>query len=306
MKLKTKVNRFVWNIIMKTFPKKELYKMHYYKNHKERLNLNNPKCFNEKLYWLLRYNELYNSDLIKEIYDKNRVRKYVKAKGLEDILIPQIDVFYDVEVDINSLPNEFILKFSQGSHNTIICKDKDKLDLLSCKEKFDNWFKAWERDKNNRFDGFYYSENPSIVCEELLHTADGKIPDDIKIFCSNGRVLFLYVDIDSIDENDKKKQVFQRHCYDEKWNCLPIMFCQPRADGVKLEKPKNFDKMINIAKKLSEDFVFVRVDLYNIDGDIKFGELTPMPGMAAKIKPEGFDKWLGMQIKLPNVKIFDI
>ena len=290
-------------------PKKWLYNWRYKSDQNgKHLNLENPLLFNEKLFWLLRYNELYNKKLIQEIYDKNKVRNYVITKGLEHTLIKQVGkgVYYSVsEIDWEALPEKFILKFSQGSHNTIICTDKQKLDIKECERQIKKWFKTYKINRKNRFDGYYFSDHPSIVCEELITDDEGNLPNDIKFFCSKGKVIWLYIDLDTIDENNKKKVTFNRLCYDTEWNIMPIMFCQPNAKGITLKKPDNFDELLHTASILSEDFFFARIDLYNIDeNQVLFGEITPVPGMAAKIEPENFDRWLGDQIILPNVKVF--
>lgn len=284
-------------------PKRLVFKVEFWRVHRKKLDIDNPRTFNEKLYYLLRYNEIFNKDLIRTIYDKNSVRKYVENKGLGFLLIQQIAVYYDIkEIDFNGLPNQFVLKISQGSHQTIICRNKSLLDQKATLCQLQKWLSSAQKE-NNAFDGWYYDGNPCIVCEKLLQDDQGKIPDDIKFFCCNGRVIFAYVDIDSIDDNDKKKIVFSRNLYDRKWNYIPISFCLQNDNSRIIEKPKNYDKMIEYAEILSKDFVFVRVDMYNLEGKVLFGELTPMPGMGAPISKE-FDEWLGDQIQLPNEKIF--
>ncbi len=299
-----KLKKKIANTIYSVLPIKLMYKTEFYRVHKKNINLGFPQTFNEKLYWLNRYNEIYNLELIRKIYDKNSVREYVKNLGLEEILPSQICTFDNAEdIDFKLLPEKYVLKISQGSHKTVICNNKEQIDEDYVKSKLAEWLDDARR-YSNPFDGYYFDGKACIVCENLMETENGKIPNDIKFFCFNGRVQFVYVDIDSIDENNVKKEQYYRNCYDREWNKLPIDFCLKSNNQIIIEKPLHFDKMIEYAEKLSKDFIFVRVDMYNIDGDIKFGELTPIPGMGFKLNPPDLDAELGALLQLPNIKVF--
>lgn len=287
-------------------PIKTAYKIQYKRWYGKRPNLDNPGRFTEKLMWITRYNELYNKELIQEIYDKYTVRDYIKRKGMANILINQYGHFNDIaEIDFDSFPNDYILKSTQSSGQNIIVTQDMTIDREALKQEMDTWLNR--NKQSDRFQGYYYTKNDSIVCEELLKDEEGKIPIDIRICCCNGRAKWIYCDIDAIDEDMKHKKAYHREYFDLDWNFLPIdNVNRTRKDKRQAlsKKPENLEEIIEIAELLSEDFIFVRVDLYNINNKIYFGELTPIPGMVGGFEPDKWDYTFGDMITLPDAKIW--
>lgn len=228
-------------------------------------DLKNPKSLNEKLQYL-KLNKFRNNPLITECVDKYAVRNYVKRKGCAKYLTKLIGVWDNAnEIDFSKLPNEFVLKCNHGSGTNIICKDKKSLNIEDVRNQLDTWMK--EDFGDYRAELIYDNVPHKIICEELINTNDGKPPKDYKFFCGYGKAQFLFVASDRYDGNTKFDY------YDIDWNWIPVENGHPNAGNV-IQKPDKFDEMVTVAEKLSEDFPLVRVDLYNENGRIIFGELT--------------------------------
>lgn len=296
----------LFGLIANYIPVKLAFSIRYYYWNRRWPDLDNPKRFTEKMMWLTYYNGIYKSDLIKEIYDKHTVRRYVENKGLKYILTEELGNYKNPnDIDFALLPQSFIIKATQSSGQNIIVSNKKEIEEKEIKEKLSQWL---SQNKNvDRFQGYYYTEEESVMCEELLHDSDGMIPCDYRICCCNGIAKWIYCDIDAIDSKMKHKKEYHREYYDVDWNFLPVdnpgrkRICENSGT---LEKPKNLREMIEIAEALSKDFIFVRVDLYNINGKIYFGELTPIPGMAGGFDPDEWDITFGEMITLPNKRIW--
>lgn len=256
------------------------------------LNVKNPKRFTEKLQW---YKLYYRKNLMTLCSDKYRVRTYIKAKGLSDILVPLYGVFQNVE-DINfaALPQSFVLKTNNGSHTNILCKEKENLDIYTTKLILKRWLRDWQCKVGREWS--YYNIEPLIICEEYLPTDNRGDLIDYKFFCFNGVVFCLYVIVDRFLDSGIKLGI-----YDKNFTKLPFNRSDiPDVDRT-LDAPKNFENMIKIAEKLSADFPHARVDLYNIEGRIFFGELTFYDGSGYKgYLPDSFDNILGEKFELPS------
>lgn len=250
-------------------------------------DLKHPKRFTEKLQW---YKMHYRNPVMHQCVDKYKVREYVKSKGLESILVGLIGKYDSVEeVNWESIPEQFVIKTTNGGGglNVVICKDKSKLNIeeittkLSCKRKKENYGgREWA----------YYNSEPGIVIEQLL--VNRRNPkagvNDYKILCFNGHAKYVIVDADRYVGH-------KRNFYDREWNNLHVLSDCPAVDR-ELEKPENLSLMLDIAEKLSEDFPFVRVDLYNNEGQIYFGELTFYPWSGyVQFDPDEFDLELGRE-----------
>lgn len=249
---------------------------------KYKLNLNNPKTFNEKIQWLKLY-EWPNNDLVIKCTDKYRVREFLISKHADKYLNHLIGVFDRAEdIDWQKLPNQFVLKCNHGCAYNIICKDKTKLDI----KKIIKLLNKWLKEDFGKFNAeIHYSKiKPRIICEEYL----GDNLEDYKFFCFNGKFKFMYVAIDS-DDSNKEREAF----FDENGKMLDLT----NADyGLYKEAtvPSNFKELINISETLSKDFPFVRVDWYIKNGIVTFGELTFTPsGGMMKFNPASFDNIAG-------------
>ena len=258
------------------------------------LDLENPKTFNEKLQWLkLNYRE----DILTVIVDKYAVRNYVKEKLGEEYLIPLVGVWEKSEdVDLKSLPNQFALKCNHNSGlGMYICKDKTKLDEKKVKEGLR---KGLKQDYYLTGREWPYKNVPrKIICEQFMSDSSGGLVD-YKFFCFNGYVDCVMVCLDR-HLGDTKFYFF-----DEKWELKRLNVRGKNApEGFTLDKPSCMDKMFDIARELSKGFPFVRVDLYECNGKIYFGELTFFPdsGFDPNILPET-DKYFGDMINLKEIK----
>lgn len=248
-----------------------LAKIRYFVRFKKCLNLKNPKTLNEKILFLSLKTD---TSLWTRCADKYEVRGYVEEKGLKDILIPFIGVWNKAsDIDFSSLPNEFVLKTTHGSGDALIVKDKSKIDWpLACK--------TFEKELSTRYgaveSGQHYMRiTPRILAEELIcnDAETAKFSSsliDYKMWCFNGKCYYIWTCA------NRDKHSTEVMTYDREWNAHPeySVFNDNYRKGRLLPKPENFERMREIAEKLSEDFPCVRVDLYNINGDIYFGELT--------------------------------
>lgn len=244
------------------------------------LDLRNPITYNEKLQWL-KLNDRKHEYTI--YVDKFSVREYIEKRIGKEYLIPLIAVYNSVdEIEWDKLPEKFVLKCTHGSGCNIVCTNKKELDIEKVKKDLANWM------NRNWFwygrEWPYKNVKPRIICEQFLEGEAGKSPEDYKFFCFDGIPKLIQVDLDRFGEH---KQNF----YDSNWNFMDISIHCENDKSSKIQKPYNFDKMIEIVKELSRNIPHVRVDLYNLNGEIFFGELTfyHLSGFA-KFKTDGLEK----------------
>lgn len=279
--------RFAILSCLKFVPDKIMLAIQYYIKLNRKINWKNPKRFTE---WIQCYKAIYRNPLMHQCVDKYNVRSFVESKGLKDILIPNYGIFSSADdIDFNSLPQSFVIKTTDGSggQNLIICKDKSKLDIATAKTNLKSWKNlkninagrewAYTGIKESRIIVEKYIENP-------INPEEG-IPD-YKILCFAGTPRYIFYDCDRYIEH-------KRNVYDTDWNRIYVDTDCKQKD-VEIPKPKNLDKLLKVATKLSEDFPFVRVDLYDIDGNVFFGELTFYPCSGyIPFNPDSFDFELG-------------
>lgn len=272
-------------------PDKIMIRIQYFIKTGERLNLKKPKRFTEKLQW---YKLNYRDPLMVIGSDKYKVRKYVKSKGLENILTPLYGVYdSSKEINFNKLPEKFVLKTTNGSKTVMLVEKKSELNLKKTREKLDGWIKGWEGKLGREW--AYYDVQPKIIAEEYIESEDNNLID-YKFFCFNGEPLYLYVIKDRNHQEGLKMGIF-----DLEFNQLNVKRGDIDLLEESVDRPENFSEMINIVKKLSEDFPHVRVDLYNNNGEIIFGELTFYNGSGYNsYEPEEFDYFVGNHFLLPN------
>ncbi len=225
------------------------------------MNLDNPQTFNEWINW---YKLNYKSDLLPICVDKLKVNEYLESKGLDKkYLIKKYAIWNSPkEIKFDNLPNEFVIKTNHDSGGVVICKDKSKFDKKKLKKIKKSFSKTYLKGK----EWPYQFVEKKIFAEELIKTKDGHSPNDYKFFCFNGEVKFLFVATER--DVDAKFDFF-----DANWNWINVRQGHKNNTNIP-QKPKNFDEMIKICEKISKDFPHVRVDLYNENGVIKFGELT--------------------------------
>ncbi|KAE8177963.1 ATP-grasp fold amidoligase family protein [Photobacterium carnosum] len=237
--------------------------------HKYIPNFKSPKSFSEKLIY-----RKFNVDpkLLSILVDKYTVRRYVKEKIGDEYLIPLYLVTEYINIsDFEKLPSEFVIKTSNGGggENVKLIENKNTIDLNHLSETFNQYLTI--KAGHGVDEHFYDIEKPQVIIEKLMRHKDGSFPSDYKIHVFNKKnETKIIIQIDEDRFGNHKRSLFDI-------NKQKLNFdIQPKYESVKSDYdwPNNFDEMIYVAKKLSEDFKYVRVDLYNIDGSIYFGELT--------------------------------
>ena len=257
------------------------------------LHLNNPISFNEKIQWLKLYNR---NPLYTRLVDKFAIKDYVSKKLGEEYIIPTLGVWDNAEdIDFEHLPNQFVLKTTNGGGgNVVICKNKNRFDQKSAIRSLNRGLK--KSIYKSRREWPYKNVPPRIIAEKYVEDKNGTLLD-YKFFCFGGEVKCLQVDYDRFTEH-------HRNMYDTHWNLLPFIIKYPSKKGCVIEKPLNFEKMISIATLLSTGMPHVRVDLYNVDGKIYFGEMTFFHGSGyEKFYPDDWNYKFGDWLKLPSVRM---
>ena len=233
------------------------------------INLDNPKTIQDKINWM----KLFDSTPLKtKCADKVLVHEYCKEKLGEDICIPIIKT-YDKAEDIkwDELPEQFVIKCNHGSGMNIIVREKKKLDKGAARAKLAKWMKH-DFSFDNGYEMHYHDIKRKILVEKFM--SDGhKDLVDFKIFCFHGEPKMCLV----IGNRTDKKGNY-RNYYDMDFNFMNLSKTVHRNNPkIRDKKPEHFEEMKEYAKKLSEDFKFVRVDFYEIDGKVYLGELTFTP-----------------------------
>ena len=268
----------------------ELYlKLVYRARVGKKLNLKNPKRFNEKLQWLKLYdrNPLYTT-----MVDKYKVKSYVSNIIGPEHVIPTIGVWNSPEeVEFDKLPDQFVLKCNHDSGGLVICKDKDKLDVKKAKEKLNKAFK-----KNGYSFGRewpYKNVQKRILCEKYMEDESGYELKDYKVLCFNGEPKLVQI----------HRGRFNRHTqdyYDVNWNHLEYTQGCPLSE-VAMERPVFLDEMLSLSRKLSKGIPHVRVDWYYVDGTLYFGEMTFFDASGYDdFEPDEVNNIVGDWITLPN------
>lgn len=256
------------------------------------LNLNNPQTFNEKLQWLKLYdhNPLYTT-----LVDKYKVKEWVANKIGTEYVIPTLAVWQRADdIDIASLPNQFVLKCNHDSGSVIICKDKATFDLNAAKELFKKslkhnfYYQGWEWP--------YKKVKPCVFAETYMEDEITHELRDYKFFCFDGEAKYLFIASERMNKNTETRFDF----FDRKYNHIDVTSGHPNAD-VLPKKPESYEKMLALADKCSEGIPHVRVDLYEINGKVYFGEMTFYHwGGFKPFNPQKWDYIFGDMLKLPN------
>lgn len=251
----------------------------------EDIDIDHPRTFNQKMQWM----KLYDNPPIKtELSDKYAVRKYVAKQIGEQYLVPLLGVWDSFDqIDFSKLPGKFVLKCTHGSGMNLLIKDKSQFDIKMAKIRFEEWMQM-----NYAYAGFemnYANIKPKIIAERMLEMKNGAedIPD-YKLMCFHGKVRCSFVCSERFSP-DGLKVTF----YDTDWKVMPFERHYPRS-RYPSSKPENYDKMVELAEKLADGQRFVRVDFYEVNGKIYFGELTFYPGSGVEeFTPVEWDKKLG-------------
>lgn len=245
----------------------------------KKLHLANPVYFNEKLQWLKLH---YRNPSLTVLSDKYEVRHYVATKVGDEYLVPLIGIWDKFEaIDIDALPDQFVLKCTHNSGGVLVCQDKSKLDIKATAHQFKKYLKQNYYYLHREWS--YKNIRPRILCEQLILTPNGKVPIDYKFHCFNGNPDNVMVCTDRGNGNTKF------YYYNRDWELLHYNMrgINPAKD-FSIPKPDRLDEMFEIARILSEGFPYLRVDLYFEDNKIYFGELTlyPVAGFDASMLEE--------------------
>ena len=271
----------------KMVPDKIYIKYKYKRITGQKLNLDKPETFNEKINWMKLYDR---NPLYSKLADKYEVREYVSERIGGKYLIPLIGIWNTAEeIDYESFPNAFVLKCTHDSGSVIICKDISEFDVESAKRRLSKALSTNYYDYSREW--VYKDIKPRVIAEYYLGK-ESKDVLDYKFFCFDGKPFIIQVDFGRFTNH-------KRNIYDLNWNYLDLSIEYPNDSTVKIEKPASLQEMIECAKKLAAGLRFVRVDLYYIDGRIYFGEMTFYHGSGfEKFMPEEYNYVLGKLIKI--------
>lgn len=282
----------IWKHVGRFFPDAVYLKVLYRLKMGKSLNLENPQTFNEKLQWLKLYNR---KPEYTEMVDKYTAKEYVAKIIGEEYIIPTLGVWNSVEdIDWEKLPNQFVLKCTHDSGGLVICKDKSKLDKNSAIQKL-------KKSLRNRYfyqgrEWPYKNVKPRIIAEKYMEDEIWHELRDYKFFCFDGEMKLLFIATERQSENEETKFDF----FDSEFQHLDIQNGHPNASQPPA-KPKTFDKMKFLAEQLSQNIPILRVDFYEVNGHVFFGELTFCHwGGMVPFEPEEWDYKLGSWIKLPK------
>ena len=257
----------------------------------KKLNLENPKTFSEKLQWIKLFDR---NPLYTQLVDKYEVKKFIADKIGSDYIIPTLGVWnhFD-EINFEKLPNQFVLKCTHDSGGLIICKDKSKIDIEKSRKKMEASLKRSFYDSSREWP--YKNVKPRIIAETYMEDSETGELRDYKIFAFNGTARALFV------ATDRQKNSTKFDFFDMNYKHLDIKNGHPNADVVPA-CPKNLKKMQELAEKLSEGIPQVRVDFYEVNGKIYFGEMTffHWSGLTP-FEPESWDYVFGSWIDLKKV-----
>ncbi|MDD7128417.1 MAG: ATP-grasp fold amidoligase family protein [Prevotella sp.] len=268
---------------------------YYYKFHKWP-NFENPHDLNEKINWLKFYGD---TSKWADLADKYKARDYVESLGLGDILVRLYGKWDKANmIDWDSLPNQFVLKVNNGCGDVLICKDRTKLEKEATVKLYNKLVTSKYGDVSG--EPHYARITPCIIAEELLDITKQPIQSssliDYKVWCLNGKPFCIWC------AWNRRGHSADTGIYDTDWNYHPewSVFSRTFKEGdTRLPKPQNLNKMLDVASRLSTGFPILRVDLYEVDGKVYFGELTftSLGGFMDYLTPEILQT-MGEMVKL--------
>lgn len=261
-----------------------------------KLNLKNPTRYTEKIQ---HYKLNYRNPMMLRCTDKYEVRNAVAEMGAGNYLVPLYGVYDSVDnINFESLPNQFVAKTSDGGggQQVYICRDKTSTDKKCFFKVLNEWMSVHRKQKSLGREWAYENGfKRKIIIEKLL--TDGKHMDipDYKFWCFNGKPEFCQV----IGNRTTGETI---DFFDLNWNHMPFVGLNPACvnDVTMPEKPAQFEEMKEVVAILARRFPFVRVDLYNANGKVYFGELTFYPASGyGRFVPDEWDARIGDMLELP-------
>lgn len=255
----------------------------------KRLDLKNPRTFNEKLQWLKLYNR---KPEYTTMVDKHTAKGYIASRIGDEYVIPTLGVWETFEqIDFDALPRQFVLKCTHDSGCFVLCRDKSRLDLAAAREKIEASLK-----RNYYYHGRewpYKNVTPRILAEAYVEDAANDALTDYKFYCFDGVPKIMYI------AKDHGKEPYTDF-FDMNFNHLPLVIKDPNAP-VAPPRPERFEQMKAFAEELSQNVPFLRVDFYDVNGRVYVGELTFFDGSGFEyIEPEEWNTILGSWISLPR------
>ena len=281
--------------ILNMLSDKTYLKIMYFYHMKKRLNFENVTTFNEKLQWLKLHDR-------KEIYttmvDKYEVKKYVADLIGGEYVVPTYGIYESYnEIDFDVLPNQFVLKVTHygGSRGVFIIKDKNTINYSNIENEIEKLLK--ENLYNYSREWPYKNVKPRIIIEKYMKNEDEEELKDYKLFCFNGKPKIILVCSERFSSSNMCETWF-----DEDWNLMDIIEGNHRVDK-NIKPPQSFKKMKYLASQLSKNIPFVRIDFYEVNSKIYFGEMTFFPASGfEKFEQKEWDKKLGEMIDLEKIK----
>ena len=253
-----------------------------------KLHLDAPETFSEKLQYL-KIND--RNAAYSTMADKHAVKQFVADRIGKDVIIPTLGVWehFD-EIDFSALPEQFVLKCTHDSGSAVICKSKKDIDTAAVKRDFE------ARLKHNFYTYFrewaYKNVKPQIIAEQYMEEEPGQGLKDYKFFCFDGKPEFIQVDFD-------RSTSHKRNLYTPEWELLDWSYHYPTEKTGSIVKPEKLDEMLSIAAKLSQNTMFIRIDLYCIHHQIYFGECTFYPSAGYPVfSPDSVNKTVGDMLHL--------
>lgn len=295
-KTRLKKDRIVGALIRRGFfnclSDKAFLKMQFKTAFGYKLDLKNPQTYSEKLQWLKLYDRkpIYNT-----MVDKAAVKDYVAKKIGEQYIIKTFGVWEQFdEIDFDALPNQFVLKCTHDSGGLVICKDKSVLDIAEARKKIEKSLKKNYYKQNREWP--YKDVKPRIIAEKYMEDSNTGELCDYKFFAFDGEVKAMFIASERNNKNTETRFDF----FDREFNHLPFTNGHPNADAPP-QKPDKYDEMVALAEKLSSGIPQARIDFYEVDGRVYFGEITLFHWSGFKpFKPFEWDEKFGGFIKLPK------
>jgi hypothetical protein len=255
------------------------------------LNFNTPETFNDKINWL-KLN--WRDPRLPELADKIKVRKFIEEKVGKEYLNEVYGTYDSVhDIDLEALPDAFVLKTNHASGYNILCPDKKNFDREKEFARLDKWLKTDYYWFGREW--VYKGIEPGIICEKYMKDSQSHELPDYKFFCFHGQPKFIQVDTNRFSGH---KRIF----FDLDWNVLPFKLIYDHPDQ-RITPPANLNKMIEIVQKLAEGLTFTRIDLYSVEDRIIFGEISFYPdGGVASFHPEKYNRIIGNYLNIDELR----
>ena len=281
------LSKLFWGFFRHFLSDEQYARFRYWLEFDKSLNLDNPSTFSEKIQYI-KLNE--RTELRKRIADRMKVRDFVAERIGENHLIPLIGNYKELTRDIwEELPSQFVLKANHGCGMLKIIREKNDAQYDNIYRQTEEW-KGTDYSKIGR--EWVYKDLPrTILAEKLLLNSKNSIPEDYKFFCFHGQVKIIQIDFNRFGDQ-------RRNLYDRNFNRLDATLLYPNYDQP-VNKPGNLEQAIELAEALSSGLNFIRVDLYLMENNIYFGELTNYPGNGfVDFSPEAVAKEVGSFLNL--------